>query len=114
MDPAVKRFSRLRIDVAKAHQTAESRLDLAARTADGRLWLYPGRGTGLGTRRQLGTGWSGFHDLVGVGDFNRDGFSDLAAVRTADGVLYLYGGTGTGLRPRIILATGFGTQRPVL
>ena len=52
-------------------------------------------------------------DLVGVGDFDRDGYTDLAAVRNADGVLYLYAGTGARLQPRLALASGFGGRQPV-
>ena len=77
--------------------------DLVARlTADGELLPVPRAGRRL--RRpavQLGTGWSGMRDLIGVGDFDRDGFTDLAAVVTTSGVVYLYRGTGTaGFRTR--------------
>ena len=50
-------------------------------------------------------------DLVGVGDFNRDGGTDLAAVN-ASGVVYLYQGTGTALAHRTTIATGFTTRTP--
>jgi hypothetical protein len=89
--------------------------DLIARqTSTANLFLYPGRGTGLASRRQIGTGgWNGMRDLLGVGDFDRDGFTDLAAVNAADGNLYLYPGRGTALGSRFRLATGFGGRRPV-
>jgi hypothetical protein len=49
-----------------------------------------------------------------VGDFDRDGYPDLAAVRIADGRLYLYAGTGSALRSARALADGFGGRQPVL
>jgi hypothetical protein len=53
-------------------------------------------------------------DLVGVGDFDRDGYTDLAAVQASTGNLLLYSGTGTGLRAAGRLAPGFGGRSPVL
>ena len=50
-------------------------------------------------------------DLVGVGDFNRDGGTDLAAVNPS-GVVYLYQGTGTALVSRTTVATGFTSRTP--
>jgi hypothetical protein len=53
-------------------------------------------------------------DLVGLGDVNRDGHPDLAAVRKSTGDLLLYAGTGSTLRAGVRLATGFGGRYPVL
>ncbi|MFP3702265.1 VCBS repeat-containing protein, partial [Burkholderia sp. SIMBA_013] len=40
-------------------------------------------------------GWQGFTNIVGVGDFNGDGHSDVVA-SAVDGTLWLYPGDGTG------------------
>jgi hypothetical protein len=90
--------------------------DLIARQkATGELFLYPGRTSRFGPRVRIGTsGWNGMRDLVGVGDFNRDGYPDLATVEKSTGYLYLYPGRGTGLGPRIKTASGWGGIQPVL
>jgi hypothetical protein len=87
--------------------------DLATRSTDGNLYLYPGNGTRFGARSQIGSGWAGMRDLAGAGDFDRDGHTDLAAVQVSDGALYLYRGTGSALLSRRTLATGFGGLTPV-
>jgi hypothetical protein len=84
--------------------------DLAARlTADNKLYLWTGRRNGFtGTRLALGTDAGDLRDVIGVGDFDRDGFTDLAAVRKSTGVLTLLPGAGSTLRPGARLATGYG------
>lgn len=62
----------------------DGNLDLVARqpsTAD--LWLYPGTATGTSFlhRQRIGLLWNGMRDLTGVGDFDRDGAPDIAAIR---------------------------------
>ena len=96
--------------------TGDGRPDLLARlTSDGRLFLYPKvAGPGYGPRRQLGTGWNTMRDLVGVGDFTRDGVPDLVAVLKSSGTLYLYKGTTGGFQPRVSLGTGWAGRVPVL
>jgi hypothetical protein len=71
--------------------------DLLARTSDGRLMLYRGNGKGgwAASGRTIGTGWSIFTALTGIGDFDGDGHSDVLA-RTSDGRLFLYRGNGAG------------------
>jgi hypothetical protein len=87
--------------------------DLVAKlTATGALYLYAGRPLNtLAPRRQIGGGWTTLHDLVGVGDFDRDGFTDLTAI-TSTGVVFRWSGNGTGLRPAVQVATGFSTRSP--
>ncbi|WP_121717140.1 FG-GAP-like repeat-containing protein [Streptomyces sp. E5N91] len=73
--------------------------DLIAReTATGKLWLYPGTGTGrLAARELIGTrGWNGMRDITAFGDLTKDGRSDLIATEKSTGKLYLYPGTSTG------------------
>jgi hypothetical protein len=90
--------------------SGDHREDVIAREAStGRLWLYPGTGTGsLGTRKLIGTGgWNGMSNITAVGDLTGDGRSDLIAVEKATGKLYLYPGTSTGaLGSRRVIGTG--------
>ena len=84
--------------------------------ATGTLWLYPSTGTGFGPRRKIGGGgWNSVRDLVGIGDFDRDGFTDLFAVQSATGKLFMYPGRGTSLGSPLQVATGWTTNyRPLL
>jgi hypothetical protein len=78
----------------------DGKQDLLARDSAGRLFLYAGTGTRPGIVRngvQVGSGWNGFLDLVGVGDVNGDGFDDLMGRK--DGVLITYFGTGNSTAP---------------
>ncbi|GHB79586.1 ATP/GTP-binding protein [Streptomyces viridiviolaceus] len=88
----------------------DGREDVIAREAStGRLWLYPGTGTGaLGTRKLIGTGgWNAMSKITAVGDLTGDSRSDLVAVEKSTGRLYLYPGTSTGtLGSRKLIGTG--------
>jgi len=76
--------------------------DLVARDAAGKLWLYPGDGTGgLPTRRLLSTGWKDMTAIVTPGDVTEDGNADIVA-RAGNGDLWLYPGDG---------ASGLGARR---
>jgi hypothetical protein len=95
----------------------DGRVDMVARTnATGELWLYRGTGTTLGSRVRIGSGgWNGLRDLVGVGDFDRDGFTDLSAVQSSTGRLLRYPGRGTGLGTAVVVGSGWTTGlRPAL
>ena len=66
---------------------------------------------GLGARRVIGLrGWNGMRDLVGVGDFDRDGFNDLLAVQGATKMLMLYSGRGTSLQPAVRVGSSWTTD----
>jgi len=56
---------------------------------------------------RVGTGWNTMRDLVGVGDFDRDGYTDLTAVESASGKLFRYPGRGTSLGPRVQVGAGW-------
>ncbi|MCF2129716.1 FG-GAP-like repeat-containing protein, partial [Strepomyces sp. STD 3.1] len=88
----------------------DGREDVIAREAStGRLWLYPGTGTGgLGTRKLIGTGgWNGMRHVTAFGDLTGDGRADLVAAEKSTGRLYLYPGTSTGtLGSRTLIGTG--------
>ena len=74
----------------------DGKTDLIARDSSGRLWLYPGTGTGDWlTRIDLGAGWNVMTSIVSAGDFNGDGKADVIA-RDTSGQLWFYPGTGTG------------------
>ncbi|WP_250002405.1 glycoside hydrolase domain-containing protein [Actinoplanes sp. M2I2] len=89
--------------------------DLIARLAtDGRLYLWPGRRGGFtGRRVALNVSAADLRDLVGVGDFDRDGYPDLAAVRKTTGHLVLLAGAGSRLRAPFQLAAGYGGISPL-
>ncbi|MFI6893782.1 FG-GAP repeat domain-containing protein [Streptomyces sp. NPDC050256] len=74
--------------------------DLLARTSGGTLYLYRGLGTGAGFASpiKVGGGWNAYNKLVGAGDYNGDGLTDLLA-RSKSGYLYLYPGTGVASKP---------------
>lgn len=89
--------------------------DLAARLQDdGGLHLWTGRRGGLtGKRLKLAAGINDLRDLTGAGDFDRDGFPDLAAVSRSNGGLVLLPGAGTTVRARVRLAAGYGGLKPI-
>lgn len=79
----------------------DGKVDLAARTPDGSLYLYSGTGAGqTGTARKIDYGWQIFDRLIAVQDFDGDGTNDLAG-RRSDGTLWLYSNTG-----RAVLVNG--------
>ncbi|MEU1351024.1 VCBS repeat-containing protein [Streptomyces sp. NPDC005776] len=89
--------------------------DLLARTKGGTLYLYRGTGTGVGfaSRINVGGGWDAYNKLVGAGDYNGDGRTDLLA-RTKGGTLYLYPGTGVASKPfksRVNIGGGWNTYK---
>ncbi|MEW2177536.1 VCBS repeat-containing protein [Streptomyces sp. NPDC005406] len=89
--------------------------DLLARTPGGTLYLYRGNGTGskFASRIKVGSGWNAYNKLVGAGDYNGDGLTDLLA-RTSGGTLYLYPGTGVATKPfksRVSVGSGWNTYK---
>ncbi len=89
--------------------------DIVARKYDGSLWLYAGTGAVSGSNQgylpgvKIGDfGWDAFDFLLGVRDFDGDGYPDILA-RRPDGVLILYPGNGTG-RPGTPRQIDFGWQ----
>ncbi|MFI9744578.1 FG-GAP repeat domain-containing protein [Streptomyces sp. NPDC052494] len=77
--------------------------DLIARDTSGVTWLYLGKGDGTFTgRTRIDADWSWFHDIVAVGDANRDGRNDLVVSHRGEGTagrLFLYPGTGDWRAP---------------
>lgn len=86
--------------------TSDGDADVVARDGDGRLWLYPGNGSGgLETRTLMGrSGWNAMSAITSTGDFNGDGDADVIAKdRVGTGQLWLYPGNGAGGLDRRIL-----------
>ncbi|MEV6742148.1 VCBS repeat-containing protein [Streptomyces sp. NPDC051104] len=78
---------------------------LAVEKATGKLWLYPGTGSGtLGARKLIGnSGWNGMSALVGAGDMNGDGRADLIVRQASTGELWLYPGKAGALGSRVLI-----------
>ena len=85
--------------------------DVVVVDSSGRLWFYPGVGSGrLGTPVPSGLGW-GAMKVYAPGDWDGDGHSDIMAVDPL-GRLWLYGGTGRSeLAPRVLIGRGWGGFR---
>lgn len=75
--------------------TGDNKPDLVAIDDAGKLYVYPGTGTGaLGSRIQIGSGgWSGA-SVTHRGDWTGDGMEDIVAV--VDGELRVYPNRGDG------------------
>jgi FG-GAP-like repeat/Glycosyl hydrolases family 16 len=73
--------------------------DLMGVKTDGTSWLYEGNGSGGwlngGNGINVGNGWNVFTQILGVADFNGDGYPDVMGVKS-DGTLLLYEGNGSG------------------
>ena len=91
--------------------TGDGNADVVARDTAGKLWVYPGNGTGGWlARRLVGSGWNTFTGLVVPGDFSGDGNPDVLA-RDAAGELWMYQGNGTGgWLPRVKIGTGWNSM----
>ncbi|WP_267242258.1 FG-GAP repeat domain-containing protein [Streptomyces sp. PR69] len=91
--------------------TGDGKADVVARDKAGVLWLYQGTGNWknpLSKRTKIGGGWNTYNSLVGVGDIDFDGVSDLVA-RDHQGALWRYSGTGSAAapyKPRVKIGTG--------
>jgi hypothetical protein len=74
---------------------SDGRTDVVAREpSTGRLWFYPGNGSGrFSSGRVIGNGWNGISDLAVTGDVDGDGRSDLLGT-AKDGRSMLYRGDG--------------------
>jgi hypothetical protein len=93
--------------VAVGLYDADGAPDTMITKTDGSLWFYPGNGPGGMTNgRQILTGLKSYDWLLGLGDLDGDGRSDLVG-RNSSGVLYLIPGTRTGFGPARYLASGF-------
>ena len=69
--------------------------DIVARKGD-TLYLFPGTGTGLGSRKVVPGRWGGYDVISGRGDATKDAFPDLLTRTRADGRVYIHPGDGAG------------------
>ncbi|MGK5639147.1 FG-GAP repeat domain-containing protein [Streptomyces sp. URMC 126] len=85
----------------RADLTGDGRTDIVARDREGTLWLYKGTGDTARPfkgRTRIGDGWNRYNLLLGAGDVDVDGRTDLIA-RDGKGALWLYKGTGRASAP---------------
>ncbi|MBM6399158.1 FG-GAP-like repeat-containing protein [Phycicoccus sonneratiae] len=94
--------------------------DLAARTADGRLWLLANDNGNIsvpaGTRGdEIGLVWTNYTPFF-PGDITNDGRADIMARLNSTGVMYVYPGrtTDIGLAPRITEGSGWNAFAQIL
>ncbi|SME97708.1 uncharacterized protein with LGFP repeats [Cellulosimicrobium cellulans J34] len=89
--------------------------DIVARDSSGRLFLYPGNGTGgVRGRSQIGSGWQSFSGIVSASRSGRG--QDLYAVRSGNGELLRYSYQGQGDFQRVVptgVAAGSGVAELV-
>ncbi|MFC4511969.1 FG-GAP repeat domain-containing protein [Streptomyces ehimensis] len=79
----------------------DGKADIVAKDRNGDLWFYKGTGDykdPFESRVKVGGGWNMFDKLVGIGDLDHDGRSDMLA-RDKSGVLWLYKGNGNATDP---------------
>lgn len=92
--------------IAAGDVNGDGKPDLLGRKPDGTLWLYAGTGVvgggslGFQNGVQAGSAWNQFSQVVGIGDLDRDGRSDLLGMRP-DGSLWLYRGSGSSYLPGV-------------
>jgi hypothetical protein len=87
---------------------------LARQSSNGALYLYPGNGTGLAARTQIGSGWNVMNAIVRHGDFTGDGFEDIFAREASTGYLWRYPGTASGgFGARTRHGTGWNAMREI-
>ncbi|RSN22356.1 hypothetical protein DMC61_33345 [Amycolatopsis sp. WAC 04169] len=74
----------------------DGKTDLAAVRDGNTLHIWNGKGSNkFGAADAIGSGWGDYHaTLMSLGDVNKDGHSDIAAVDKNTGTLYLWNGKG--------------------
>ncbi|MGW1785684.1 FG-GAP-like repeat-containing protein [Streptomyces sp. NPDC002143] len=96
--------------------TGDGLADLIARKAStGELFLYKGTSAGkLSARIRIGTNWSVYKKIVGVGDLDGDGRGELLAQNKAN-TLWRYDGNGVGgFTSGVKVAAGWGASYNVV
>ena len=82
--------------------------DVVARHTNGKLWFYPGTGSGFARRTKLATKWGRMREITAIGDLNNDGYPDLLAIQKSNNKLYLYPGRpGAKLGARSVVSGGW-------
>jgi hypothetical protein len=95
--------------------TGDGNADVVSRDAYGRLYVYPGNGSGgWKTRIAYGTGWNAYSAILAPGDWDGDGHADLMA-RDTSGYLYLYSGDGAShFGARVRIGTGWNSMTAIV
>ncbi|MFF5447698.1 FG-GAP repeat domain-containing protein [Streptomyces sp. NPDC012888] len=107
--------------LAPGDLTRDGRQDLLARTPDGSLYLYAGKGTvdsagPFKTRVKVGGGWNIYDQIVATNDLDGDTVADLVA-KTLAGDLYFYKGTGSATAPfqtRVKVGSGWNIYNQII
>lgn len=96
-------------------QTGPNRLPTAyGVTRSGDLWLYPTNGKGnFAGRKLLAHSRADLTNAINVGDWNRDGYSDLLAPMS-NGDLRFVAGNANGLAPSKLIGWGWGSFHTLL
>lgn len=78
--------------------------DVVAADNAGALWDYPATGqSSVGTRKQIGSGWTGFRSITVI-DWNSDGVFDLLAQSKAGQLSVYFGRAAGGFNKPVTLA----------
>ncbi|MFI5529616.1 glycoside hydrolase domain-containing protein [Kitasatospora sp. NPDC051853] len=79
---------------------------VATEKSTGKLYYYPGDGSGVSSRIEIGSGgWNGVNNTA-VGDFSGDGKDDVVVSENSTGKLFMYPGNGTGIGARVEIGSG--------
>jgi len=103
--------------VATGDWTRDGKPDVISRDPDGYLYVFNGGGSGangrLGPRAEISRGWVPWNfRIVGLADWDRDGFLDAVARDESTAQLWVYtgGATPSGFDgERFLLSSGWGT-----
>ncbi len=88
---------------------ADGAPDSMFKTSDGSLVLYGGNGPGgLTSGRKIASGMKRYDWVLGTGDLDGNGHSDLLVRAKATGYLWMLPGRTSGVGPRVFVGEGFG------
>ncbi|MFD7444372.1 FG-GAP repeat domain-containing protein [Streptomyces sp. NPDC059909] len=96
--------------------TGDGLPDLVARAAStGDMWLYAGKADGrLKSGVKIGTNWSAYKKVVGVGDLNGDGNGDLLLQDGSNELWRLDGRNNGTFKSRVLVFKDWGANRDTI